>query len=42
MSKKSNHFWFSQIGDGKSTGFVQPTDLPRLAMIKNTIVTVGQ
>jgi rod shape-determining protein MreC len=41
--KKSNHFG-SLNWDGKSTGFVQLTDLPRLALIKigDTIVTGGQ
>ncbi|WP_158728487.1 MULTISPECIES: rod shape-determining protein MreC [unclassified Flavobacterium] len=41
--KKSNHFG-SLNWNGKSTGFVQLTDLPRLAMIKigDTIVTGGQ
>ena len=41
--KKSNHFG-SINWDGKSTGYVQLTDLPRLAMIKigDTIVTGGQ
>jgi rod shape-determining protein MreC len=41
--KKSNHF--GSLGwDGKSTGFVQLTDVPRLASIKkgDTIVTGGQ
>lgn len=41
--KKSNHFG-SLNWNGKSTGFVQLTDLPRLALIKigDTIVTGGQ
>ena len=41
--KKSNHFG-SLSWDGKSTGFVQLTDVPRLAAIKkgDTIVTGGQ
>lgn len=41
--KKSNHFG-SLTWDGKSTGFVQLTDVPRLASIKkgDTIVTGGQ
>jgi len=41
--KKSNHFG-SLIWDGKSTGFVQLTDVPRLASIRkgDTIVTGGQ
>ncbi len=41
--KKSDHFG-SLNWDGKSTGFVQLTDLPRLALIKigDTIVTGGQ
>ena len=41
--KKSNHFG-SLNWDGKSTGYVQLTDLPRLALIKigDTIVTGGQ
>ncbi|QBN18912.1 rod shape-determining protein MreC [Flavobacterium nackdongense] len=41
--KKSNHF--GSLGwDGKNTGFVQLTDVPRLASIKkgDTIVTGGQ
>ncbi len=41
--KKSNHF--GSLGwNGKSTGFVQLTDIPRLAAIKkgDTIVTGGQ
>ncbi|WP_310559951.1 rod shape-determining protein MreC [Flavobacterium sp.] len=41
--KKSNHF--GSLGwDGKSTGFVQLTDVPRLASIRkgDTIVTGGQ
>jgi rod shape-determining protein MreC len=41
--KKSNHF--GSLGwDGKSTGFVQLTDVPRLAAIRkgDTIVTGGQ
>jgi rod shape-determining protein MreC len=41
--KKSNHFG-SLVWDGKSTGFVQLIDVPRLASIKkgDTIVTGGQ
>ena len=41
--KKSNHFG-SLIWDGKSTGFVQLIDVPRLAAIRkgDTIVTGGQ
>ncbi len=41
--KKSNHFG-SLIWDGKSTGYVQLMDVPRLASIKkgDTIVTGGQ
>ncbi|HAT81184.1 MAG TPA: rod shape-determining protein MreC, partial [Flavobacterium sp.] len=41
--KKSNHFG-SLTWDGKSTGFVQLTDIPRLASIRigDTIVTGGQ
>ncbi|MBO9583395.1 MAG: rod shape-determining protein MreC [Flavobacterium sp.] len=41
--KKSNHFG-SLTWDGKSTGFVQLEDIPRLASIKkgDTIVTGGQ
>jgi rod shape-determining protein MreC len=41
--KKSNHFG-SLTWDGKSTGFVQLTDVPRLASIHkgDTIVTGGQ
>nr|WP_315143161.1 rod shape-determining protein MreC [uncultured Flavobacterium sp.] len=41
--KKSNHFG-SLVWDGKSTGFVQLIDLPRLAAIRkgDTIVTGGQ
>ena len=41
--KKSNHFG-SLNWNGKSTGYVQLTDLPRLALIKigDTIVTGGQ
>ena len=41
--KKSNHFG-SLIWNGKSTGFVQLIDIPRLAAIKkgDTIVTGGQ
>lgn len=41
--KKSNHFG-SLTWDGKSTGFVQLTDVPRLASIRkgDTIVTGGQ
>jgi len=41
--KKSNHFG-SLIWDGKSTGFVQLIDIPRLAAIRkgDTIVTGGQ
>ncbi|SEF44037.1 rod shape-determining protein MreC [Flavobacterium urumqiense] len=41
--KKSNHFG-SLIWDGKSTGFVQLIDVPRLASIRkgDTIVTGGQ
>jgi len=41
--KKSNHFG-SLSWDGKSTGFVQLTDVPRLASIRkgDTIVTGGQ
>lgn len=41
--KKSNHFG-SLTWDGKSTGFVQLEDVPRLASIKkgDTIVTGGQ
>ena len=41
--KKSNHFG-SLSWDGKSTGFVQLTDVPRLAAIRkgDTIVTGGQ
>lgn len=41
--KKSNHFG-SLIWNGKSTGFVQLIDVPRLALIKSgdTIVTGGQ
>ena len=41
--KKSNHFG-SLTWDGKNTGFVQLTDVPRLASIKkgDTIVTGGQ
>jgi rod shape-determining protein MreC len=41
--KKSNHFG-SLVWDGKSTGFVQLVDVPRLASIKkgDTIVTGGQ
>ena len=41
--KKSDHFG-SLNWNGKSTGFVQLTDLPRLALIKigDTIVTGGQ
>jgi rod shape-determining protein MreC len=41
--KKSNHF--GSLGwNGKSTGFVQLTDIPRLAAIRkgDTIVTGGQ
>jgi rod shape-determining protein MreC len=41
--KKSNHF--GSLGwDGKNTGFVQLTDVPRLASIRkgDTIVTGGQ
>ena len=43
LVKKSNHFG-SLNWNGKSTGFVQLTDLPRLALIKigDTIVTGGQ
>jgi rod shape-determining protein MreC len=41
--KKTNHFG-SLSWDGKSTGFVQLTDIPRLAAIRkgDTIVTGGQ
>lgn len=41
--KKSNHFG-SLTWDGKSTGFVQLQDVPRLALVKkgDTIVTGGQ
>jgi rod shape-determining protein MreC len=41
--KKSNHFG-SLTWDGKSTGYVQLTDVPRLASIRkgDTIVTGGQ
>ena len=41
--KKSNHFG-SLVWNGKSTGFVQLIDIPRLAAIKkgDTIVTGGQ
>jgi rod shape-determining protein MreC len=41
--KKTNHFG-SLIWDGKSTGFVQLIDVPRLAAIRkgDTIVTGGQ
>ena len=41
--KKSNHFG-SLSWDGKSTGFVQLTDIPRLAEIRkgDTVVTGGQ
>lgn len=41
--KKSNHFG-SLTWDGKNTGFVQLTDVPRLASIRigDTIVTGGQ
>jgi rod shape-determining protein MreC len=39
--KKSNHFG-SLIWNGKSTGFVQLVDVPRLAAYENTIVTGGQ
>ncbi|KVV13786.1 rod shape-determining protein MreC [Flavobacterium sp. TMP13] len=41
--KKSNHFG-SLSWDGKSTGFVQLTDVPRLASVRkgDTIVTGGQ
>lgn len=41
--KKSNHFG-SLIWDGKSTGFVQLMDVPRLASVRkgDTIVTGGQ
>jgi rod shape-determining protein MreC len=41
--KKSNHFG-SLVWDGKSTGFVQLVDVPRLAAIRkgDTIVTGGQ
>lgn len=41
--KKSNHFG-SLIWDGKSTGYVQLIDLPRLASVRkgDTIVTGGQ
>ena len=41
--KKSNHFG-SLTWDGKSTGFVQLTDVPRLASVRkgDTIVTGGQ
>ena len=41
--KKSNHFG-SLIWDGKSTGYAQLIDVPRLAAIKkgDTIVTGGQ
>ncbi|MBC7524528.1 MAG: rod shape-determining protein MreC [Flavobacterium sp.] len=41
--KKSNHFG-SLVWDGKSTGFVQLIDVPRLASVKkgDTIVTGGQ
>jgi rod shape-determining protein MreC len=41
--KKSNHFG-SLSWDGKNTGFVQLTDVPRLASIRigDTIVTGGQ
>jgi rod shape-determining protein MreC len=41
--KKSNHFG-SLIWDGKSTGFVQLIDVPRLAAIRkgDTVVTGGQ
>jgi rod shape-determining protein MreC len=41
--KKSNHFG-SLIWNGKSTGFVQLVDVPRLAAIRkgDTIVTGGQ
>ncbi|HRL70816.1 MAG TPA: rod shape-determining protein MreC [Flavobacterium sp.] len=41
--KKSNHFG-SLVWDGKSTGYVQLIDVPRLASIKkgDTIVTGGQ
>ena len=42
-AKKTNHFG-SLIWDGKSTGFVQLIDVPRLAAIRkgDTIVTGGQ
>ena len=41
--KKTNHFG-SLIWDGKSTGFVQLIDVPRLASVRkgDTIVTGGQ
>jgi rod shape-determining protein MreC len=41
--KKSNHFG-SLVWNGKSTGFVQLIDIPRLAAIRkgDTIVTGGQ
>ena len=41
--KKTNHFG-SRIWDGKSTGFVQLIDVPRLASVRkgDTIVTGGQ
>jgi rod shape-determining protein MreC len=41
--KKSNHFG-SLVWDGKSTGFVQLIDVPRLAAVRkgDTIVTGGQ
>ncbi len=41
--KKSNHFG-SLVWDGKSTGYVQLIDVPRLASVKkgDTIVTGGQ
>jgi rod shape-determining protein MreC len=41
--KKSNHFG-SLVWNGKSTGFVQLTDVPRLASVRkgDTIVTGGQ
>jgi len=41
--KKSNHFG-SLMWDGKSTGFVQLIDVPRLASVRkgDTIVTGGQ
>jgi rod shape-determining protein MreC len=41
--KKSNHFG-SLVWDGKSTGFVQLIDVPRLASVRkgDTIVTGGQ